>query len=435
MPRKKIQKKKKKKKYTPHLLRGMRDILPEDQPYFQYVLKQAESLAESYNFEKIDTPIVEERDLFEKGVGQSTDIVEKQMFTFTDKGRVKVCLRPEGTASIARAYIEHGMFNLPQPIKLYYYGPMFRHEKPQSGRYRQFYQFGLEVIGSEKPIIDAEIISYTYSFFQALKIETKIKINSIGCSQCRKVYHRKLVTYLRSKRNKLCKECQRRLKTNPLRILDCKNPECQEIVKRAPQMIDFLCEDCRAHFVRVLEYLDEVKVPYFLDPYLVRGLDYYTRTVFEVWPVKETSERILALGGGGRYDDLIKMFSNRSVPACGVAFGVDRIVKQLKLENIKIQRKKPPQIFIAQIGELARQNALRIFEILRKEKFRVVENFTKDSLRSQLEIADKLKVKYTLIIGQDEVQNETVILRDMTSGNQEIIDQKKIVKELRKRLK
>ncbi|MCD6471075.1 histidine--tRNA ligase [bacterium] len=435
-PRKKVIKERKHKvKYVPHLLRGVRDILPEDQSYFQYVLKQAEILAESYNFQRIDTPIIEERELFEKGIGQSTDIVEKQMFTFTDKGKTKVCLRPEGTAPIVRAYLEHGMFNLSQPIKVYYSGPMFRRERPQSGRYRQFYQFGLEVIGSDKPVIDAEIISFAYSLFDALKIDVLIKVNSIGCSECRKAYRRKLVSYLRSKRNKLCKDCQRRLKTNPLRILDCKNPDCQRIIKKAPQVVDWLCENCRQHFVRVLEYLDELKIPYSLDPYLVRGLDYYTRTVFEVWPTRKSLETNFALGGGGRYDNLIKMFSNRDIPACGVAFGIDRIVEELKAEKIKIPKKKAPQIFIAQIGEFARQKALRIFETLRREKFRVVENFSKDSLRTQLELADKLKAKYTLIIGQDEAHNETIIVRDMTSGSQETIDQEKIVKEMRKRLR
>ena len=460
-PPKKPEEKIKFKKYSPKILRGMQDILPTEQHYWDFVVEKAISLAKAYGFEKIETPILEEKILFTQGVGLTTDIVEKQMYAFLDRGGDEICLRPEVTASVCRAYIEHGMNNLPQPVKLFYFGPLFRYERPQAGRSRQFFQFGLEVLGSEKPVTDAQIILFTYVLFKTLGINVIIQINSIGCLTCRKIYRKKLVDYLKSKRRWLCSVCQDRLERNPLRILDCKEMGCQEFIIQAPQIVDYLCDTCRDHFVKVLEYLDEVNVPYSLNPYLVRGLDYYTKTVFEVQPVRPekrdenlenppslsgeikpavSEEKAIpkeigsqsALGGGGRYDNLIEMMGGRSTPACGVAFGIERIVEELKIQNSKIPKIRGAQLFIAALGETANRRALKIFEELRQAGFRVAENLAKESLKTQLEIADKLGVKLTLILGQQEVIDQTVIIRDMASGNQEIIDQEKLIQKLRK---
>ncbi len=444
------------KKYSPKTLRGMRDILPDEGIHWNYFIKKAIELAEAYGFKRIRTPVLEERILFEKSTGTTSDVVGKQMYEFTDRGGKRIVMRPEFTPSIVRAYIEHGMFNLPQPVKLFYLGPLFRYERPQSGRLREFWQFGLEVLGSEKPVVDAQIILFSQALFTSLGINASIQINSLGCSDCRKAYRGKLISYFKSKKKWLCQDCQRRLTQNPLRILDCNQPACRDLILGAPQLIDDLCEDCRDHFVKVLEYLDEAGVVYELNPYLVRGLDYYTRTVFEFWPSgpiesksgkkKEKGEKQpadlvrrisgrSALGGGGRYDNLVEQLSGRPSPAVGLSYGLERIIEEIKLRKIKVFRARAPRIFLAQLGEAASRCALRLFEDLRKKGFKLVENFAKGSLRTQLEIANKLGVKLTLIIGQQEVHDKTIIVRDMNSGNQEVVDQEKIVKELKRRLR
>ncbi|MDD5626188.1 MAG: histidine--tRNA ligase [Patescibacteria group bacterium] len=455
------------KKYLPKSLRGMEDILPEEGKYWDFVLQKAQDLAEDYGFKKIETPVLEERVLFEKSTGMTTEVVEKQMYQFTDRGQNQVALRPEFTPSMVRAYIEHGMFSLSQPIKLFCFGPLFRYERPQSGRLRQFHQINLEVLGSDKPVSDAQVILFCKTFFEVLGIKVSIQINSLGCSECRKVYRSKLINYFKSKRNRLCPDCQKRLIRNPLRILDCKQEGCKDLITDAPQIVDSLCENCHSHFVKVLECLDEAEVAYELNPFLVRGLDYYTRTVFEILPIRtevvaikkdskleekkegENKEPLpadkqvevapvipsmSALGGGGRYDNLVGELSGRETPALGVAFGVERIIEELKYQNIRISKERAPKIFLAQLGELAMRRSLKLLEDLRKEGFRVAENLAKDSLRAQLEMANKIGVKLTLILGQQEMSDKTIIFRDMSSGNQETIDQEKMIKELRKRI-
>ncbi len=426
--------------YTPKLLRGMRDILPEDQIVREYLLKKLVKLSKSYGFQEIITPILEERVLFEKSTGMATDIVEKQMYQFTDRGGKKVVLRPEFTPSIARAYIEHGMFNLTQPLKFFYHGPVFRYERPQAGRFRQFYQFGLEVLGSENPLIDAEIILFSQTLFQNLGLQTSIQINSLGCLNCRTIYREELIKYLRLKSRSLCPDCQKRLNKNPLRVLDCKVPQCQEITRQAPQLINFLCPNCKNHFTKVLECLDEANVVYVLNPYLVRGLDYYTRTVFELWPVVSGDKEDLnsgqtALGGGGRYDTLIESLGGREIPAAGLSYGLERIINEIKIQKTRVSRNQGPQVFFAQVGESAARQALRIFNDLQGEGIKIAENLAKTSLKSQMKIADEMGVKLTLILGQQETKDETIIIRDMKTGNQEKIDIGKLVKELKKRLK
>ncbi len=441
---------KKEEKYVPHILRGMKDILPADQIYWDFVLKKMEEAVRSYGFSKITLPILEDKKLFEKGTGRTTEIVEKQMFNFSDQSGTPIALRPEGTPQLVRAYIEQGMDNLPQPVKLYHFGQRFRYERPQSGRQREFWQFDIDILGSEKPIVDAEILLLLQNIFQELGLKINFEINSLGCENCRKVYRNKLVAYLGGRRNKLCPDCQKRLEVNPLRVLDCKEQTCQFFLSQSPQIIDWLCEECRAHFTRLLEYLDELEIIYSLNSRIVRGLDYYTKTVFEILPKrvdKQKDQQLeaqpaheivrgqIALGGGGRYDNLVEFLGGRSTPACGVALGLERIIEELKAQSAKIPKIKSPQIFVAQISEIARSTALKIFENLRQEGFRATHNLSKDSLKTQLEIANKLKVKFSLIIGHQEFLNKTVIIRDMNSGNQEIVDQAKIVREIKKRLK
>ena len=451
---------KRKGKYVPQTLRGMKDILPREVKTWNYLLKKATDLAEAYGFKKIMVPVLEEQMLYVKSTGLTSDIVEKQMYQFNDRSGTKVAMRPEFTPSIIRAYIEQGMFNLSQPVKLFCFGPLFRYERPQAGRYRQLHQFNLETLGSEKASIDAQLILFSQTLFNILGIRIAIQVNSLGCLECRKPYRSKLVSYFRSKQKWLCPNCQKRLRSNPLRILDCQNPGCKDLISQAPQLVDDLCPECQNHFVKVLEYLDEANVVYKLNPYLVRGLDYYTRTVFEIWPErpepkkekekkeeeeqegeeKKAKEIIVApgpqsaLGGGGRYDTLVESLGGRPAPAIGVAYGIERIIQEIKIQNVKIPKPRGPQIFLAQIGEAACRRALKFFEDLRQQGFKVVENLGKDSLKAQMEVANKLGVKLTLIIGQQEVLDNTIIIRDMHTGNQEIVDQGKIAKELKKRL-
>jgi len=422
------------KNKIPQTLRGFKDILPSEQKYWDLVRNKVREIARDYGFERIDTPIIEETALFSRSVGKQTDIVEKEMFSFTDRGGDDISLRPEATASIARAYTQHGMVSLPQPVKLYYIGPMFRYDRPQSGRYRQFHQFGFEVLGEDNPVIDAYLILIVFNFLKEIGIESNVQINSIGCQECRRDYQNNLVRYYRSKRSYLCADCKRRLVKNPLRLLDCKEEKCRTVRNEAPQIVDWLCDDCKKHFVKVLEYLDELEVPYILNPWLVRGLDYYTRTVFEFWANDDESSGRSALGGGGRYDKLIEELGGQPTPASGFSIGIERVILKIKELGIEIKKKDKPQVFLAQIGEQAKSKALVLFEDLRRKGIPVAERFSKNSLKAQLEIANKLSVKLVLILGQKEVADGTILLRDMEGGIQEIIDFKKIIPILEKKL-
>lgn len=416
------------------LPRGMRDTLPAEWPYWNLVRTTAARIATAYGFECIETPIVEETALFVRGVGKQTDIVEKEMYSFETLGGEKLTLRPEGTAPAMRAYISNGMVNLPQPVKLWYMGPMFRHERPQHGRYRQFQTFGCEVIGDADAVTDAQLILMSYLILKEVGIETTVRVNSIGTPESRANYKNALVAYFRSRRAKLSDDDKRRLLRNPLRILDSKDPAVVELKPEAPQIVDWLDEESKAHFMRVLEYLDETGVPYQLDPYLVRGLDYYTKTVFELYANGEGEELAQsALGGGGRYDGLAELLGGRPTPASGFGLGLDRIVSRMKELNIQ-----PPQerveVFVAQLGEQGRKKALAIFEELRKSGIRAGEAFGKDAIKSQMEIANRRGAAWAVVVGQKEVLDGTAIIRDMDSGNQEIVDYRKVVQELKKKL-
>jgi len=414
---------------------GMHDILPPEQKYFQKIYEVSENIANFYQFQKIETPILEETELFSKGIGFSTDIVGKQMFSLRTKGGDYLTLRPEGTVPVVRAYIEHGMFNLPQPVKLWYFGPNFRYEKPQAGRYRQFWQFGFEVFGEESPVIDAQIIQIFYNILRELKLKNLIiDINSIGDNQCRPYYKKLLVSYFRSRESSLCADCRRRLRENPLRILDCKEEKCQRIISQAPQMIDHLCENCHSHFKEVLEFLDEIELPYHLNPYLVRGLDYYTKTVFEIYEESEEGRAQGALTGGGRYDALVKLLGGKDTSAVGASTGIERIIAAMKTKAIRLPQEPRPKIYLAQLGTLAKRKSLKLLEDFRAAKIQVSESFGRDSLKAQLARADKIEVKYTLILGQKEALEGTIIIRDMETGRQETIKTEKVIKEIKKKL-
>jgi histidyl-tRNA synthetase len=416
---------------------GMHDLFQEDWDYFDKVKKSCSHMADSYEFIRIETPILEDTAIFEKGTGVNTDIVEKEMYSLTSKGGDRLTLRPEGTPGIVRSYIQHGMQNLPKPVKLWYFGPFFRHERPQAGRFRQFHQFGFESLGVADPIIDAEIIQIFYNILKELGFKNLlVEINSIGDSQCKANYRKALMNYLRSRQTGLCVDCKRRIKKNPLRILDCKEEKCQRIKKGAPQIVDHLCKECHDHFKNLLEFLDEKGLPYNLNPYLVRGLDYYTKTVFEIYEDTEEGKQIGALAGGGRYDDLVKTLGGKPTPACGAASGVERVATILKQRMKKpIGKEKIVEVFLAQVGEIAKKKSLKLFEEFREAGVKVGEALHKDSLSAQLKIADRLDVKFVLILGQKEAIDEQVIIREMKTGNQDVVDLRKAVGEIKKRLK
>lgn len=414
--------------------RGMHDILPDNQPLWNKVRKTLDEVAEFYNFSRIDTPILENAEIFERGVGEATDIVEKQMFVLRTKGRDRLVLRPENTAGIVRAYLEHSLSRLGQPLKLYYIGPFFRYERPQFGRSRQFHQVGFEILGDkDDPLYDAQIILTTYRFYAELKVKNIIiQLNSIGCKNCRAIYRRRLQDYYKKLEAKICKDCRRRLTLNPLRLLDCKEEKCEALKKDAPIMINYLCVNCSAHFKMVLEYLDELSLPYVLNHSLVRGLDYYSRTVFEF----VTEGDFLALGGGGRYDYLAEVLAGKKVhlPAVGSAPGLERIIETMKFQGVSGIQRARPKVFVVQLGAAAKKKSLSIIEKFRGTNIRAVEALGRDSLKSQLKVADKEGVALALILGQQEVFADAVIIRDMQSGAQETVPLAKVVEETKRRL-
>ena len=434
--------------------RGMKDILPEDYLYYDYLIEIAKKTLEFYNFRRCEPPVLEKAELYNKGIGSKTDIVEKEMYTLRTKEEGEfLALRPEYTAGIVRAYVENGMFNWPQPIKLYSFGPIFRHEKPQAGRYRQFYQLNIESIGDSSPALDAEIILASRAFLENLgfnQSDLEIRINSIGCNKCRSLYIRALVRYYKQHLKDICKDCRKRLKNNPLRVLDCKNSKCIVTKAKAPSLLDYLCGDCKDHFKNVLDILDNVGVSYVLDKTLVRGLDYYSRTVFEIRkkdkdPLRFAQENLvsrsarnketsLSLAGGGRYDYLVKLLGGLDRPAVGVAFGVERLVEEMKAMRRNLEFPKP-KVFLIQIGDAAKKQAFILLEKLRKANISTEANLEKDNINSQIKNADRVNAPYALILGQQEVLDGMIILKDMASGLQETIPFDRTIEELKKRLK
>lgn len=416
-------------------LRGMKDILPEDQSYWEQVRRVSERLARDYGFSRIDLPVVEFSNLYTRSIGDGTDIVEKEMYSFTTRGGDKVALRPEFTAGLCRSYIQHGMNVLSKPVKLFSTGPVYRYDRPQEGRYREHYQANFDAFGEQDPILDAQMIQIAHRFMQSLGIKSiQIQVNSIGCPTCRKDYLNLLVNYLDSKKNKLCQDCKRRLETNPLRVLDCKEDKCVQVAVTAPQSVDHLCEECHAHFKTLLEYLDELDLPYTINPHLVRGLDYYTKTVFEIWSGSEEGKKF-SLGGGGRYDKLVKTLGGEDTPAIGFAVGMERLIIEMKRVQARPYKPMKPRVFLAQLGSLAKKKSLRLFSELEKNGILVAESFGRGSLKSQLKVANRLGVEFTLILGQKETLDGTVIVKNMVTGVQETVSMDKLADMIKKKLK
>ncbi len=415
--------------------RGMKDILPEDQPYWEQVRRVSEKSARDYGFSRMDVPLVEFSNLFNRSIGDGTDVVEKELYSFVTKGGDKVALRPEMTAGVARAYLQHGMNILSKPVKLFSTGPIYRYDRPQEGRQREFNQINYEAFGEQDPILDAQMIQAATRLVQSLGIKAvQVQINSIGCPVCRKEYKELLVSYLESKASKLCVDCKRRIEVSPLRILDCKEDKCSQLSAAAPQSVDHLCEECRVHFKSLLEYLDELDLPYTINPRLVRGLDYYTKTVFEVWSGSEEGRKS-ALGGGGRYDGLVKLLGGEATPAIGFALGVERLIIEMKRVQAKPYKGPKPKVFLAQLGELAKKKSLRLFSELEKNGILVAESFGRGSLKSQLRVANRLGVEMTLILGQKEALDGTVIIKNMVSGEQETASTAKLIDLVKRKLK
>lgn len=420
--------------------KGFHDILPQEQAWWDKARKELDFIANYYNYNRIDTALLERAEVFERSLGEATDIVEKQMFVFSSRSGDRLALRPEGTASIVRSYVQHGLSHLGQPLKLYYIGPMFRKEQPQAGRFRQFHQAGFEIVGGiDDPVYDAQIILSTLRFLERLKIKNiSLHINSIGCRVCRPNYRKRLIEYYKNLVSKLCADCRRRYKQNPLRLLDCKNEICQPFKADAPILLDSLCANCTRHFKNVLEFLEELKISYQLDNYLVRGLDYYNKTVFEFF-TEATAEAgrqfDFAIASGGRYDYLMEMFGARQNSGVGSAVGLERAVEVMKATKVNLGIRNKSRIFFIHIGELAKKKSLALIEQLRDAGIPVLESLGKDSLAAQLRLANKEGADYALIFGQKEAFEESIIIRDLKNSVQETVPLKKAINEVKRRMK
>ncbi len=412
--------------------KGTQDILPEDQPYWEHLLGVVAEVARSYGFERIDTPIFEMTELFARGVGEATDVVEKQMYSFKDKGDRDLTLRPEFTAGVIRAYIENGMHVLPKPVKLYSTGPAFRYEEPQAGRYRQLHQFNAEILGVESAMADLEVMLLAWDIFEELGFANlSFQLNSTGCPECRPAYVEVLKVHYYDHIDAVCETCQRRIVQNPLRVLDCKEAQCQPVIASAPKITEMLCEACAEHFTELRGYLDTLEKPYTLNHRLVRGLDYYTKTVFEVWA--ESIGAQSAVCGGGRYDGLAELLGGPPTPAVGFAAGMERAVMVMKDQNVDVPTLPPPPIYLAYLGDASRTYAVRLLERIRDAGLSA-QIALRGSLRSQLRHADKRGAAFTIIIGENELTQGELTLRNMKSGEQSMVPAGDIVAVLRERL-
>lgn len=416
-------------------LRGMRDILPDEQPYWERVRRSLTNASQEYGFQRIDLPTVEYAHLYLRTIGEGTDILDKEIYLFNTRGGDRVALRPELTAGLCRAYIEHGMGVLPKPIKLFTMGPVFRYDRPQEGRYREHWQANFDMFGENDPILDAQTIQLAYRVVQQLGLKNiEFQVNSIGTPESRRDYEKALVRYLEAQKGKLCQNCRERLMSNPMRILDCKEDKCIQLTAHAPQSIDYLDQESRDHFKRLLEYLDELELPYSINTRLVRGLDYYTNTVFEIRSTDKDGKNY-SLGGGGRYNRLIESLGGESTPAIGFGLGLDRIVLEMKRTQVKPHQEPKPKVFLAQLGDMAKKKSLRLFSALEKNGILIAESFGRGSLKSQLRVANRLGVEVTIIIGQKEALDGTAIVKDMVSGTQETVTQERLVDATKKILK
>lgn len=396
-------------------IKGTKDVLPNESYKNQYIEATCLGVAENFGYKEMRTPVFEHTELFQRGVGDTTDVVQKEMYTFDDKGGRSITLRPEGTAGAARAFLENGLSNEALPQKICYLTSCYRYEKPQAGRLREFHQFGIECFGATSPLADAEMISLAKQIFDELGVkDLHLELNSIGCPECRAEYHKALKEYFSQYKDKLCDTCNDRLERNPMRILDCKSPVCSEIAKGAPVVLDYLCDECREHFQKVKSYLDAANIEYIVNPQIVRGLDYYTKTVFEF-----VSDAIGSQGtvcGGGRYDGLLEELGGQHTPSLGFAVGLERLQLVMEAQGCNFPEPSRPDLFIVAMGEKATLKAVEIAKDMRDEGFSVVYDLNGRSLRAQMKYADKLGAKFNVVIGDNEVENKVVSLKDMATG-------------------
>lgn len=405
---------------------GTYDILPEDQPYWRFVIEKTHEVCQLYGYEQLDVPIFESTALFARNVGDTTDIVEKQMYTFEDRGGDSMTLRPEFTAGLVRSFVEHKMHGRPQPIRVYTFGPAFRYERPQAGRFRQLAQIDVEVFGSQDPAIDLEVMLISWELFEAMGIQDlSFQINSTGCPNCRPGYLETLAAYYQQHTDEICGDCKRRLDKNPLRLLDCKNEPCQPIIEKAPQILDSLCTECSDHFGELKSYLDQLEKPYTINHRLVRGLDYYTKTVFEVWAEGIGAQS--AVCGGGRYDGLIEMIGGPSTPGIGFASGIDRLILTMKHQGITPPELPKPKVCVAYLNADAKPAAVQLVQSLRAQKIGATALWENRSLKAQMKHANRIGVDYTLILGEDELASGTVTLRNMADSSQSTVPQEDII--------
>ncbi len=400
--------------------KGTRDVLPGEQVYWQHVEAVIRGLVRLYGYERLDLPLFEETALFQRGVGEGTDIVEKEMYTFTDKGGTQITLRPEFTAGVVRAYIEHGMASLPKPVKVWSMGPVFRYERPQAGRYRQFHQVNVEALGESDPALDFEIMQVAWHLYDRLGFRNLgFQLNSIGCPRCKPVYMDRLASYYEERKNAVCDDCKKRLVKNPLRLLDCKADSCQGFIGSAPAIYEHLCAECAAHFQELRGYLDALKKPYTLNHRLVRGLDYYTKTVFEVWAEGIGSQN--AVCGGGRYDGLAEILGGPPTPAVGFASGIERIVMALQNQHGTVPEAPRPLAYFAWQGAEAGKKAVAVLTDLREKGLEGVMGFGGRSLKAQLREADRRRAGFVVIIGESELAKNEALVRRMEGGSQESV--------------
>jgi histidyl-tRNA synthetase len=412
-------------------IRGFNDILPNEIGKWHFVEKTAREIFEGFGFSEIRIPILERTELFARGIGEATDIVEKEMYTFSDKSGNSLTLRPEATASMARAYLEHQIYNFDPVAKFYCMGPMFRYERPQKGRYRQFYQIDAEVFGVGNPMVDAEIIVMLIHFLEKVGLEKlELQINSLGCRKCRPRYRQEIINFLKNKSFQLCQDCQRRLETNPLRVFDCKVETCQAAIADAPKVIDFIDEECQTHFGKVKEYLGAAGLTYILNPRMVRGLDYYTRTAFEVVSYQLGSQN--AVTGGGRYDNLFQEIGGPDIPGIGFAIGMERLISLLPKDREFVQY---PYLFIAALGDQTVKKAYPLINQLHLEGIRAELDYEGKSLKSQMRKADKLKARYVLIMGEEELKKGRAVLRNMEDKSQEEIPIEGLLNALKEKVR
>lgn len=400
--------------------KGTKDVTPSEAFKWHFVEDTIKERADVYGYREIRTPTFEYTELFQRGVGDTTDVVQKEMYTFTDKGGRSLTLKPEGTAGAVRSFVEHGLYNSALPLKAYYFTPVFRYERPQAGRYREHHQFGAEVFGATEPTMDAELIAFALDIISSFGInELSLCINSIGCPKCRAAYNAALKEYMNSRREELCSTCRDRLEKNPLRILDCKVPSCGEIAANAPVILDYLCDDCREHFEKLKQLLDAAGIAYTVDPHIVRGLDYYVRTVFEIIYTQPGGDKITVCGGG-RYDGLSAQISDVSVASAGFGMGLERLIMVLENAGILPPDDDNCRVFIASMGQRAETEAFTLAQRLRALGIRAEINHCKRSLKAQMKYADKIRAQSVIVIGDNEVDGDVYTVKDMASGEESV---------------